>query len=89
MSENTKEPNKTRTAKLIVCALAILLVFVVVLADLSSTEGPNFITQGICWLVIYSSIALVISDILDTLERGNRYHWVWGVFCMPIIAVPY
>ena len=42
----------------------------------------------VLWLLVYSLMAIVVGDVLRTIEAGKKTPWVVGVLCMPILTIP-
>ena len=74
-----------RTAKLVICSILIVIAFVILLYKL----GNGFdIIEIILWLFVYLVIAIVVGDVLRTIEAGKKTPWIVGVLCLPIFAIP-
>ena len=74
-----------RTIKLAFCAVSVVLATGFVIYRLKFSFG---IIDVLSWLFIYSIMAVVIGDVLKTIEYGKQTPWVLGVLCMPILVIP-
>jgi len=85
MSEVSKNSDCKRTFKLSIYAISVWIAFGIIFYRL---KFGFEITDALLWLYVYWVMAVVVGDVLRTIETGKKTPWVIGVMCMPILAIP-